>query len=64
MYKTDTIVYELHVRDFTIGANSGVDSNLKGTYAGLTQSGTTYETGGETYTTGLDHLKELGVTHV
>jgi pullulanase len=63
-HKTDALVYEMHVRDYTIGANSGVDSNLKGTFAGLTQTGTTYEANGQTYSTGIDHLKELGITHV
>lgn len=56
---TDAIIYEMHVRDFTIAANSGVKN--KGKYLGLTESGTKSP---ESLTTGLDHLSELGVTHV
>jgi pullulanase len=57
--KTDAILYELHVRDATIAANSGVKN--KGKYLGLTETGTKNAEG---LSTGLDHIKELGVTHV
>ena len=53
-----SVIYELHVRDFTISPSSGVDQ--RGRYLGLTQSGTTCNG----LTTGLDHLVEMGVTHV
>lgn len=53
-----SIIYELHVRDFTVHNNSGVDE--KGRYLGLTETGTTCNG----FKTGLDHLEELGVTHV
>ncbi len=56
---TDAIIYELHVRDASIAANSGISH--KGKYLGLTEKGTKNSEG---LTTGLDHLKELGVTHV
>jgi pullulanase len=52
----DTIIYEAHVRDMTKHPSSGVDPQLRGTYAGLLAS---LGTG-----TGLDHLKELGVTTI
>lgn len=56
---SDIILYELHHRDFSIAPNSGVKH--KGKFLALTESGTiTYE--GEA--SGLDHLKELGVTHI
>ncbi|MGC3996413.1 MAG: carbohydrate binding domain-containing protein [Anaeromyxobacter sp.] len=58
--REDAIIYETHVRDFTIDANSGVDAARKGKFLGMVQTGTTYGTA----KTGLDHLKELGVTHV
>lgn len=58
--REDSIVYEVHVRDFTIDDTSGVDSDKKGRYLGMVQTGTTY--GG--IKTGIDHLKELGITHV
>ncbi|MGB3984342.1 MAG: alpha-amylase family glycosyl hydrolase, partial [Limnochordia bacterium] len=56
---TDAIIYELHIRDFTIDQNSGVTN--KGKYLGLTEHGT-YSP--QKLATGLYHLKELGVTHV
>lgn len=56
---TDAVIYELHVRDASIAANSGI--RHKGKFLGLTESGTTNTEG---LATGLDHLKELGVTHI
>lgn len=58
-HKTDAIIYELHVRDASIAANSGI--NNKGKFIGLTETGTKNEDG---LSTGLDHLLELGVTHI
>ena len=60
MNYTDAIIYEMHVREFTIDSSSGVRDDWKGKYLGLTQSGTNYNG----YSTGLEHLKELGITHV
>lgn len=57
----DMIVYEMHVRDFTIAASSGADH--KGRYLGFAQSGTHLPDDPATKT-GLDHLAELGITHV
>lgn len=56
---TDAIIYELHIRDASIAASSGITH--KGKYAGLTETGTKNPAG---QSTGLDHLKELGVTHI
>lgn len=56
---TDAIIYELHVRDASIARNSGMKN--KGKFTGLTEKGTTNPEG---LSTGLDHLKELGVTHI
>lgn len=56
---TDAILYELHVRDFSIDENSGMTN--KGKYKAFTESNTTGPNGVKT---GLDSLKELGVTHV
>jgi pullulanase len=57
--KTDAVIYELHVRDASISPTSGIKN--KGKFLGLTEIGTKNTTG---QSTGLDHLKELGVTHV
>lgn len=56
---TDAIVYELHVRDASIADNSGIRN--KGLFLGLTEKGTHNAAG---QSTGLDHLKALGITHV
>jgi pullulanase len=56
---TDIILYELHIRDISIDDHSGI--NHKGKFLGLTETGTKSPGGAPT---GLDHIKELGVTHV
>ncbi|MDE7408921.1 MAG: type I pullulanase [Muribaculaceae bacterium] len=56
---TDVIVYEMHHRDFSISPTSGIAN--KGKFLALTEHGTTSPDGEKT---GIDHLKELGVTHV
>ena len=61
MSYTDAIIYEVGVRDFTINEESGVRANWKGKFLGVAQKGTTNNDG---VPTGLDHLKNLGVTHV
>lgn len=49
---TDAIVYEMHVRDFTIDSSSKVQDELKGKFKALLEE------------TPLNHLKDLGVTHI
>lgn len=53
-----TVIYELSVRDFTSHPTSGVAH--RGLYLGLAETGTVCED----MSTGLDHLVEMGVTHV
>ena len=60
----DASIYEIHVRDMTISPTSGVTEKNRGKFLGLAETGTTYTENGVTVSTGLDHLKELGVTHV
>jgi len=55
----DIIIYELHVRDMSISSTSGIQN--KGKFLGLTELGTTSPEG---LATGINHIKELGVTHV
>lgn len=57
----DAVIYELHVGGFTAGVGSS--HRQPGTYLGLVETGTTLSSD-RSVTTGLDHLKELGVTHV
>jgi pullulanase len=56
---TDIILYELHIRDISMDPNSGIKN--KGKFLGLAETGTKSPDGEKT---GLDHIKELGVTHV
>ncbi|MBQ7209862.1 MAG: type I pullulanase [Paludibacteraceae bacterium] len=56
---TDIVVYETHLRDFTMSPNSGISN--RGKFLALTEQGTTTPDG---LATGIDHLKELGITHL
>ena len=60
----DGSIYEMHVRDMTINPNSGVTEQNRGKFLGLTEKNKSYTEKGVTVSTGLDHLKELGITHV
>ena len=55
----DAIIYEVSIRDFTSMAESG--SQYRGKYLGMVEEGTTSPNG---YSTGIDYLKELGITHI
>ncbi len=55
----DAVLYELHVRDLSIDKASGIKN--RGKYLAFTETGTTNEQG---VPTGIDHIKNLGVTHV
>ena len=55
----DAVIYEVHVRDFSASLNSGIQA--QGQYLGFVEEGTRTPSG---VSTGLDHLKELGITHV
>lgn len=57
--RTDALIYELHVRDLSADKSSGIQNKYR--YDGLTEEGTKSPDG---LATGLDHIKELGVTHV
>ncbi|MDE7202740.1 MAG: type I pullulanase [Lachnospiraceae bacterium] len=56
---TDAVIYELHVRDLSSDESSGISNT--GKFLGLTERGTTNADG---LATGIDHIKDLGVTHV
>ncbi|SEF63807.1 pullulanase [Caloramator fervidus] len=55
----DAIIYEINIRDISLGDNSGIKD--KGKFLGLVEENTFSEKGVKT---GLEHIKELGVTHV
>ena len=58
---SEAIIYEMHIRDFTIDPDSGIQR--RGKYLGVIEPGT-HLTGRLDVTTGLDHLVELGVNVV
>ena len=58
---TDAVIYELHVRDASMDASSGVSEANKGKFLGVIESGNKTAGG---HATGLDHIRDLGVTHV
>ena len=56
---TDGIIYELHIRDLSLHPSSGIIHT--GKFLGLTETGTATPEGTPT---GLDHIKNLGITHL
>ncbi len=56
---TDSFIYELHVRDLSIHPSSGIRN--KGKFLGVIETGTKTPSG---IPTGLDHIKNLGITHL
>ncbi|MFR1450166.1 MAG: type I pullulanase [Beduini sp.] len=57
--KTDAMIYEMSVRDYTIAKNSNVTH--RGLFLGLCERGTKTSL---KQPTGLDYLVDLGITHV
>lgn len=57
--KTDAVIYEIHIRDFSSDNSSGIKGSCK--FSGLTETGTVNSRGDST---GLDYLSDLGITHV
>ncbi len=55
---SNAVVWEVHVRDFSTGNPS---SQYKGKYLAFTETGLKNSNG---FPTGVDYLKELGITHV
>ncbi|WP_342432667.1 type I pullulanase [Neobacillus sp. FSL H8-0543] len=58
-HAVDAIIYETHIRDFTIHPNSGVQH--KGLYLGAGEVNTKNKDGENT---GLSYVKDLGITHI
>ena len=56
---SERVIYEMHYRDMTAHSSSG--SHYPGKYIGMAERGTRSVEG---LATGIDHLVELGVTHV
>ncbi|MEK3876211.1 type I pullulanase [Paenibacillus sp. FSL M7-0420] len=58
-HPADAVIYELHVRDFSADQSSGM--TYKGKFKAFTETGLRDEAG---HLLGIDHLAELGITHV
>lgn len=61
MQYTDAVLYELHIRDFSIDESSGVSAEHRGKFLAFTEEGTKTQNG---VSTCLDYLKSLGITHL
>jgi pullulanase, type I len=59
----ERIVYELHVKEFSWDKSGGFPEEYRGKYKAFTCKHTTLNDDG-IHPTGLDYLKELGVTHI
>ena len=57
--QNEQIIYELHVKDFSHDADSGIPQEYRGKFKAFTVEKTDAE-----MTTGVAYLQELGVTHV
>ncbi|MGO5137422.1 type I pullulanase [Clostridium butyricum] len=57
-----SIIYEIHVRDFSINENSGIKAEKRGKFIAFCEQGTTLK--GKYIETGIDYLKRLGITHI
>ena len=58
----ESVIYEVHVRDFSINENSGISKDKRGKFIGFCEEGTILP---KSYIrTGIDYLKYMGITHV
>ncbi len=55
----DAIIYEGHIRDLTESKSSNIQN--AGKFLGLTETGVKTDSG---ISTGIDHMKDLGITHL
>jgi pullulanase len=60
-HNVDAVLYEVHIRDFSINRNSGISDRNRGKYLGMVEALSRTPEG---ESSGLDHLKELGISHV
>ncbi|MGT2742022.1 type I pullulanase [Streptococcus plurextorum] len=55
------VICEMHIRDFSMSATSGVDEDKRGKFLGACQEGTKNQYG---QATGFDYIKEMGYSYV
>ena len=58
--RDESIIYEMHVKDYSAHENSGTVKNHRGKFLGLVDNSSRYNE----IATGLKNLKDLGITHV
>lgn len=61
--QTDAVVWEVHVRDFSISDSSGVSDANQGKYLAFTEDGTKIN-GTDSFSTCVDYLVDQGVNYV
>lgn len=61
--QTDAVIWEVHVKDFSSSASSGVSEENRGKYLAFTETGTTLNGEGNIKTC-VDYLKDLGINYV
>ena len=62
--RVDSIVYEADVREFSNDSSSGIPSADRGYFEGMTDTGATVNGAAGAPSTGIDHLVDMGVTHI
>ena len=60
---TDSIIWEVHVQDFSSAESSGISEANRGKYLAFTEEGTTLDGDGRIPTC-MNYLKELGVNYI
>ena len=59
----EQVIYELHIKDFSWDPHGGFDAKDRGKFSALCRPGITLNGDGK-HATGIDYLKQLGVTHI
>ena len=59
----EQVIWELHVKDFSWDSAGGFADKDRGKYSALCRTGTTLNKAGK-FSTGLDYMKQLGISHV
>ena len=59
----EQVIYELHIKDFSWDPHGGFAAKDRGKFSALCRPGTTLNGDGK-HATGIDYLKQLGVTHI
>ena len=61
--RPEQVIWELHVKDFSWDTAGGFDAKDRGKFSAMCRPGTTLKGEGK-FATGIDYVKNLGVTHI